>query len=382
MHKHLEERRNNPVVVIAVALAVGVLGVYLQHASHAATPTSAVEAESGTVTAPATVVADGTASGGNYLKFGAYTPPPPVNNNPRLGFYPAGTGTSQTATLDGLSQTYLGVAHSQLAETFIGPTFSSIANPTYVWTAYAGTTYRLVVSTPMLGTDSGASLATCATGAYDSYYTTLGNNLVSHGHADAIIRLGWEFNLSSSKWSASTDPTNWVTCFQHEATALRAASGQSFKIDWNTNNGKQAIAPDSVYPGDSYVDIIGVDAYDVDWSVYTNYTGDHALAWTHIVGTATSYNLQWQVNFAAAHHKLLSIPEWGVGNNAQSGHLGGDDPYYIQQMANWITTNKYYYADYFWQNNANGDYELTDFPNSATAFQTYFKPIAADPPSN
>ena len=43
-------------------------------------------------------------------------------------------------------------------------------------------------------TASGDTFQAGAGGAYDSYYKTLAQNLVSSGEGSSIIRLGWEFN--------------------------------------------------------------------------------------------------------------------------------------------------------------------------------------------
>lgn len=55
--------------VIIVVVAFGVIGSVLLFESHAATPTANIEAENGTIAAPATSVADSGASGGNAVKF-------------------------------------------------------------------------------------------------------------------------------------------------------------------------------------------------------------------------------------------------------------------------------------------------------------------------
>lgn len=55
--------------LIVFATLSGIIGTYLLAVTHAATPTTSTEAESGTIAAPASVVADAQASGGQAVKF-------------------------------------------------------------------------------------------------------------------------------------------------------------------------------------------------------------------------------------------------------------------------------------------------------------------------
>lgn len=58
----------------AVASVFGIVGLIRELASRAATPTANIEPEDSTVAAPATVITDATASGGQAIKFGTTTP--------------------------------------------------------------------------------------------------------------------------------------------------------------------------------------------------------------------------------------------------------------------------------------------------------------------
>ncbi len=50
------------------------------------------------------------------------------------------------------------------------------------------------------------------------------------------------------------------------------------------------------------------------------------------------YGLNWIVDFAREHEKLIIIGEWGV-NNRPDKHSGGDDPYFIDMMHDWLEKN-------------------------------------------
>src|SRR4051812_2102487 len=57
-------------VSVVAVLAIGGLGTMLLFTSHAATPTSSLEVESGTVSSKACTGSDSSSSGGGYVKFG------------------------------------------------------------------------------------------------------------------------------------------------------------------------------------------------------------------------------------------------------------------------------------------------------------------------
>jgi hypothetical protein len=72
------------------------------------------------------------------------------------------------------------------------------------------------------------------------------------------------------------------------------------------------------------------------------------------------------MEFAKEHGKLLSWPEWGC-----CGDSTGDDPYFIEQAANWMrgVGPSFLYASY-WDNNTAYEGELSNnqFPKAAAEF--------------
>lgn len=323
---------------------------------------------------------------------------PPSSSAPLLGFFP---GNQQHP--DWMPDVQFLGKSVPLGEIFLdGGSYTasgwnmklSLENYLGYWSSYP---YRMIISIPTLV--SGETLAQCATGQYDTYYTAIGQDLVNLGYSHSIIRLGWEFNGTwYGSQDANTDPTNWVTCFQHESSALKAADS-NVMIDFNASagtpawNGSTPFDWRSVYPGDQYIDIIGLDVYD-QGSSYPQGTDNNpssvggtaaALAneeanWNNIVNEQGG--LQDQVDFAALHNKKLSIPEWGVTSGGYDQQDGGDDPYYVQQMANWMTEHGYYYESYFNLNASDGDHNLSDFPNSLAEFTKDFTPLVNQSPNN
>jgi hypothetical protein len=97
----------------------------------------------------------------------------------------------------------------------------------------------------------------------------------------------------------------------------------------------------SFYPGDRYVDVIGVDAYD---EIEPGFRGSRLAALL-----AAPDGLRQVRAFAARHHKPMSVPEWGIGPPAASGQAGaaGDDPAYVNALAREFRSGRVLYEGYF-----------------------------------
>ena len=218
-------------------------------------------------------------------------------------------------------------------------------------------------SIPMLPADGSSTLAKGAAGAYDANFIAIGKDLVAHGLDTSVIRLGWEFNGNWQPWSSYKDNASFVKYFQHIVTIMRLIPGARFQFEWCPNVGTGTLAPDQSYPGDQYVDIFGMDIYDGHWSTVD---ATPQGRWNYFL--TEPYGLQWQVNEARYHHKRVSWPEW-----ACCGDKAGDDPYFIQQAAQWLKSNAYLYADY-WDSNSDYVGQLTNdqYPLASAAYIAAF----------
>lgn len=243
-----------------------------------------------------------------------------------------------------------------------GSSWGTIDNPGYLCTAWSGSTWKMVISTAMLP-NTNTTLALGASGAYDSHWTKFAQKLVAGGQGDAIIRLGWEFNGKYYPWAAGGKETYFVTYWRKIVTKMNAVSGANFTYDWCPLAGNGGAKVEACYPGSSYVDYIGLDAYDT--CNKTTLTG--ANRWSN--QRTRVYGLDWHKSFAATKGKLMSFPEWGL-TVRPNDRLGGDDnPYYITQMLAWITTNISYNC-YFEVDASDAAHRLMlgRFPNSRTTF--------------
>lgn len=233
---------------------------------------------------------------------------------------------------------------------------------------------EVVFSVPMLvGRDT--TLAQGAQGAYDEQFRKLAELFVNRGYADAYVRIGWEFNGGWYPWAAKKDPSNWVAYWKRIVDVMRSVPGQSFRFVWCPAQGWQQIKADTLYPGDSYVDVIAMDVYNQTWSAGVTTPEQR---WNELM--TMQYGLKWLRDFAGAHNKPMAFPEWGTGTRPD-GHGGGDDPYFIQQMAKWIGQNNVAFHAYW--DFAAKDYnaKLSDGSKqqAAAAFLAAFKSVPQAP---
>jgi len=280
-----------------------------------------------------------------------------------LGFYMGYENTPGVARMEQL----LGHPVKQALDFFGGDSWTQIVtSPTQIVPVWNKTDYKMTWGVPMLPKSGGATLAVGATGAYDHYFATIAQYLVANRQASSIIRLGWEFNGNWFPWAAATCPTCFVTYFQKIVTTMRAVPGAHFQFEWNPDLGTVYLPPTDAYPGNRYVDIIGLDVYDnVPYS--TNAQG----RWQFLLDNP--FGLEWVVGFAQSHGKPVAFPEWGLGYGSTSG---GDDPYFISRMAKYIDAHpQIVSALYFNYNGSGSTYNgslLSQSPNSQAQFVKSF----------
>ncbi len=316
-----------------------------------------VESNGAAIVPPLTPAAP--ASAGSPLR-GAYTGPA---NAAGLGSFDAVTGTTSQIASD-----YLPSDGGWSAMDGSGGTLSWLTG------AWAGKGYTVSLGVPIIPTNSSGSavgsLATGATGAYNSYFVTLAQNLVAGGEGNAYLRLGWEFDGSwFPSWAAQTPAAeaDFAAYFDQIVTAMRSVPGEDFQFVWNPDAGAFTESGYNValaYPGSAYVNVIGLDAYDETWASPKT----PATAWNATVLPALSAAQA----FAAAQGKPLAICEWGI---AFLSNGLGDDPSYINNFAAWMKNpaNDVLYESYF-NYDGTSDSVLTggSAPNSLAAFKADF----------
>ncbi len=178
----------------------------------------------------------------------------------------------------------------------------------------------------------------CAAGNFDSHATQLGTSLVAAGLQHSVIRLGAEMN---GDWEADFVGTTtveqqlWVNCFKNEVRSLRQVTGGHFLIDWDPNPCSFNIPYANLYPGNSFVNILGIDLFDVSCAAPKT-----PISFAQLESQPsglTSFEA-----LARAHHKPLSLPEWGLLKKPS-----GDDPGFIDGIGSTFTSRDFAFETYF-----------------------------------
>ncbi|WP_189788522.1 glycoside hydrolase family 26 protein [Streptomyces capitiformicae] len=230
---------------------------------------------------------------------------------------------------------WLNGAQVRVGHTYLpGDRWSNIeGSPSFLdtWAAWRrGSQERMfVLNVPMLErNEEGVSdaevralLRRGAAGEFDVHYRRLAERLVELKVPDTILVLGWEMNGSTYTHRCGPDPEAWKTYWNRIVTVMRSVAGQQFRFDFTPSRGLDAVPWTNCYPGDSTVDIIGMDTYDQPRGL--SFDGQ----------VTEPYGLQHHVDFAKAHGKPISYPEWGLFRN-------GDNAEYMRRMLAWIDAHK------------------------------------------
>ncbi|HWC25064.1 MAG TPA: glycosyl hydrolase [Solirubrobacteraceae bacterium] len=241
---------------------------------------------------------------------------------------------------------------------------------------------RLVLTVPMIP-DDGGTLAAGAAGQYNAHFRRLAEELVARGHGSAVLRLGPEFNGNWFAWTMHVPNGGalFATYWRQIVSTMRGVPGASFKFDWCANAGSswigggQQLEAAEAWPGDGYVDYVGLDVYDQSWAPHR---ADPVARWNEYVNQRNG--MAWHAAFAAAHGKPMTFPEWALADRAD-GMGGGDSPYFVEQMYRWIERHPVAYHIYFNSSDPNAEYALFSgrFPTAASRFVQYFGPNAPSP---
>lgn len=189
-----------------------------------------------------------------------------------------------------------------------------------------------------------------AAGRFDHHFRALAERLVELDVPDTVIVLGWEMNGTTYTHRCGPDPEAWKKYWNRVVTTMRSVPGQKFRFDFTPSRGRDAVPWTQCYPGDATVDIVGMDSYDQP-------TG---LSFGEQV--REPYGLQQHVDFAKAHGKPISYPEWGLFRN-------GDNAEYMKRMLTWIDEHKPLYntlTDYC----PHGVWQCSDNPRSSRIYRS------------
>jgi len=252
-----------------------------------------------------------------------------------------------------------------------------VIHPQYGYTKWlaADPTKRTIVLTQDLIPDSEAAnpnwRAQGAAGRFDPYARQLAENLVKAGFGYSVIRLGHEMNGTWYRDSIGNTPIEWhewARYFAQIVRTMRSVRGANFLFDWNVNAGYRDIPLADYYPGNRYVDIIGIDLYDAGAS-YTLPSINSPVRWRALASEPLGLNAVEA--FATAHHKPLSIPEWATLKSAGNG----DDGAYVTQVGAFVASHDVAYQSWFDSGSDNAlQLSARSAPRSVAAYAEAFAP--------
>ena len=197
--------------------------------------------------------------------------------------------------------------------------------------------------------------APTAAGTFDYFYQGFAATLAASGRTDLIVRLGWEANHINRAWYCGADKDNYILTFQRIVTILRAAV-PTVTIEWCCmKKGAQKDSITNYYPGNDYVDLIGVNYYDV-WPSHINQAAwdkQFMMQYPSIKkGLPPPVQGPWGLGqwlaFAVANGKKLAISEWAIWVGGTNG-ASVDNPFFITKMFEFFTNNQanIAYENYF-----------------------------------
>lgn len=172
----------------------------------------------------------------------------------------------------------------------------------------------LMIGIPMCDTDAdpATAFADIAAGKWDSRFLNAFKGFKTRGYTTLYIRPGWEMNGDWEPWLATpTTASAFVTAFRYIVNYARSWANDNsvdMQIIWNPGYIWGFVNYLDVYPGDSYVDHIGIDTY--------GYAGGHAPdtdPYDQDPTDPTDFSLTVAIEMSIARNIPLCFPEVGCG---------------------------------------------------------------------
>ncbi|MET0285841.1 MAG: glycosyl hydrolase [Polyangiales bacterium] len=184
------------------------------------------------------------------------------------------------------------------------------------------------------------SMRQCATGAFDPAWKAFARNAKAAGRTgeNTIVSLAQEFNGAWFPWNPKNVGLQvWTDCWKRVYTAIHSES--DLKVSWvfsavpKSAQGSDLLAVPNVwdaYPGDEYVDVLGLTRYDFqDFGPSTN------TDWRQTCDN--EQDICRAAELAREHGKKLAVIEWSIQRN-EEGY--GDNSNFVQMMFGFFADNR------------------------------------------
>ena len=176
---------------------------------------------------------------------------------------------------------------------------------------------------PELGVQDRDYLIDIQQGNFDSYILDFASKLESYGNP-VTIRFGHEMNGDWYPWGRR--PEEYIAAYRKVVDTIRSGGFSNIDFMWCIN--AESSPPENIsntakyYPGDSYVDIIGIDGFNFgesqNWSKWRSFSEIFAPPYNFLVNT---------------YNKPIMIAE------TASAEIGGNKPEWVNDMFFQLNTN-------------------------------------------
>lgn len=203
-----------------------------------------------------------------------------------------------------------------------------------------------------------------ASGGFNEVYRNLGQTLVSLGMADTIVRPSAEFNLDWGRYP--NDPVNYAEGFANLVREMQSVEGANFTFLYSPGGRRIGYADEcwpvqyDFWPEGEEPPIVGPSFYDVS-PIYQNVEQPGPEEWERAWNEEHLPRLQMWLDFAQERNAEFCAPEWGVGTLDKEHASGGDNPYYIRKVFEFLKENDAVFQTY-WNKYASGGGTMEIFP--------------------
>lgn len=199
------------------------------------------------------------------------------------------------------------------------------------------------------------ALRRIAAGDFDSYITRWGNGLRSFGKP-VLLRFAHEMNGDWYPWSERVNNNSagdYVAAWQHVHDVVTAAGATNVSWVWSPNVPYSVSIPlDQLYPGDAYVDLVGLDGYNFGTST----------SWGTWIEPAELFSAGLAEARRLAPGKPIMIAETG------STELGGDKAAWIRDAIAYLAAQPDVRAFVWFDFNKETDWRIASSTKAAEAF--------------
>jgi beta-mannanase len=323
-----------------------------------------------TLTAPAPVPSPTSRSTPPSLVTVTPSPMPPVarNGSIAVGIYPSGMEWDPVPSLDRYIQTVgsspaVVMFYEDWATDWMRVFPAATMDAAYARGAMPMMTWEPWDSLSALPNQPAYSLGTILSGTYDPWLRGYARDAAAYGKP-FYVRLAHEMNGDWVPWGVGVNgntPAQYIQFWRHVHDIFVSEGAANVRWVWNPSTETDSVPYSSLYPGDAYVDWLGVDGYN----------GGTGLDWG---GWLTVQQI-----FARSYESLQGLSAFKpmmIGETA-STEVGGSKAAWIADLATIIPTRfPQVHALVWFDANKELDWRVASSNSSLAAWRTL---IASDP---